>query len=345
MIMRLCKAIFSVLLLSLCACGRQEPNVETCTVPTESYILFNSGISTKTPIISDMRGLSFGVIGYKYTGTWASNVIMAKPFVDDETTGDGLYKREVACAANGVCSYSPVKQWESGQSYTFFAYYPYNYSGLTTSSDSYEGVPYIDYSLPASTAPADLQDVMYAKSEEDLNGNGSGTVSLTFHHALFCLNIQGRNVNEDDEKIRNVKIKFDQLDYSTMHIRLDGTKDGDIPMYAGTVITNREYVVSDATAITIPPLTTANSEPTLLSGNNNLVLIPQDGLSGTITVDYYDTENSAWVNAKGNSFTSDRKFEAGKKYSMMLNFAGDAITIAIIESGEWIDKPVDILFE
>lgn len=344
--MRPGKAILSVLLLLLCACNRQDPYVETITVPTESYILFNSGVSTKTPIISDMQGRSFGVIGYKYTGTWASNVIMAKPFKENTAgAADGFYQREVACAANGVCSYTPIQRWESGQSYTFFAYYPYNYSGLTTSSDSYEGVPYMDYSLPSSTDPADLQDVMYAKSEEDLNGNGSGTVSLTFHHALFCLNIQGRNVNEGDEKIRNVKIKFDQLAYSTMHIRLDGTKDGETPMCAGTAITNREYVVSDATAITIPPLTTANSEPTLLSGNNNLVLIPQSGLSGTITVDYYDTKTSTWVNAKANTFTSDRNFEAGKKYSMMLNFAGDAITIAIIESGEWIDKPVDIIFE
>lgn len=46
------------------------------------------------------------------------------------------------------------------------------------------------------------------------------------------------------------------------------------------------------------------------------------------------------------AFSSDKTFEAGRRYSLVINFTSNAqISIAIIESGDWTDANQDITFE
>lgn len=89
------------------------------------------------------------------------------------------------------------------------------------------------------------------------------------------------------------------------------------------------------------------SENTVVS-SKNITLIPQDPLiigeelAGSLTFTY---GHSGTRETKGETFSSNKKFEAGKKYAFVLNFANDAVTIAIIESGEWVEDRQSIIFE
>ena len=297
----------------------------------EGYILFEAGVETRAPIITSMRSRSFGVLGYSYSGTWAGNVIMAKP--------DVFQSQRVDVSDNGVSSYSPLKSWVGGKAYTFFAYHPYN--GVTVSTAAHEGVPFIEYTIPASTDPDRLEDLMVAKSREDLNGNGSRSVAFTFSHLLFCMDLEARNMNAETVRIRNVRFRINKLTYSSIHANMDGT---DV-RYGGESINGREFAITDgAEELEIAPLDIQHSSATPVSRQKNLMLIPQSRIDGVITLEKYDPQSGSWITAS-RDMVSDREFLPGRKYTAVMNFSGDAMTVAIIESGEWTDKVEQIEFE
>ena len=78
-----------------------------------------------------------------------------------------------------------------------------------------------------------------------------------------------------------------------------------------------------------------------------MIFIPQEGtstddfLQGNITYSYSDKNSDE----EPQTFNVGRDMKAGRKYYLQMTFSAGAITIAIIESGEWTDKDVDIKFE
>ena len=48
----------------------QDETVESPLVPTEGYIYFNTEVSSRGELITEMTGMNFGVMGYEYSGDW-----------------------------------------------------------------------------------------------------------------------------------------------------------------------------------------------------------------------------------------------------------------------------------
>lgn len=322
-------AVFGTMLLS---CGREE--VQDIHSLTGDPILFSTDIATRSPLFSSMRGRSFGVMGYGYDGLWSVNEVQATP--------DVFHKQKVSCSALGVSSYAPVQYWRNATSYTFFGYYPEESSGVVAASAAtYEGVPYIDFTLPSSTDPDDYYDVMVAKSVENLTNSSKSNVSLTFRHMLFCMNLEARNLNDEPVRIRRVQFRIDRLDYTRCRFYMDGRADAP----QGPSVANRRFSISGtADEVQISPLDNINSEATDISGDRNLMLIPQNTMSGEIFVERYNEENGQWEE-KSRAFTSDKEFAPGRRYTAMMNFTGDKLSVTIIESGEWDDSSVGYQFE
>lgn len=303
------------------------------------YIVFDTEVATRGALYtaSTLSGQNFGVLGYKYTNStpWDTYKATATPNVFSNTP------QQVTWSSTSY-TYNPLQQWENGSRYTFFGYYPWGLNIVSTS-----GVQYINYSQP--TDPAQMSDVMTGMIS-DIDNSGNGVVGLTFWHRLCCLNVEARNLNEDTEQIYDLKITINSPMYSSAQIPLDhnmaitpGTVDSSSKTY--------QIIPNDASQkVSIPKYT---GEATDLSGDNNILFIPQQqsvmgNLSGTISFKDKNGNarpNSTQLDIDNCKFDSSKNFEAGKKYTLVLNFSDEAISIAIIESGEWTDKGQSIIFE
>lgn len=330
-------------ILSVTSCERHEAD-EPAPVDTGfgGYIFFDTEVATRGELVTSMREKSFGVLGYKYSSDWNTykatavpNVFQTQPLPQQVTWNGSSH------------TYQNLKQWENGMKYTFFGYYPW---GLTTASTA--GIQNISYTMPSWTNPANLQDVMTGMIS-DIDNSGNGVVGLTFKHRLACLNIEARNLNDEDESIYNLQVKITSNMYNTATIPMDPSQ----PIVPGAQKTgNKTFQVianSQASKVTVPE-SDGSGTTTDLSGTNNIIFIPQTqaqcgNLTGSIS--FIDKQgrtrpsNSIPNDNVNCQFSSSKDFEAGKKYTLIINFSDEAISIAIIESGDWTDKDQDIIFE
>ena len=119
---------------------------------------------------------NFGIFGYFYDSTqsWAS---INKSSIFPESSMKNL---EVTQTSK---SWTTNVYWPGGtKKATFFAYAPYN-SSATLTSDT--GTPKIIYTVPSEIA--NQQDLLTAKSTEDISCDGNSTVALDFKHALSAI--------------------------------------------------------------------------------------------------------------------------------------------------------------
>lgn len=195
---------FGALLFASC---EQEPVVDNPHYYPifNGYMQFNTEVSTRAQLATDMRGKSFGVLGYHYSAT--SDWDTAK----STTSANEFYKLEVSCGADGgVCTYD-INTQEAGNQlqpwgeflYTFFAYYPYSGNGLTLSDQGKVDTPTLRYeyswknqtSLPVYYA-ASNQDMFDLMTAEAIDEDGSSNVDLNFEHRLFAVEVLANNYNE-----------------------------------------------------------------------------------------------------------------------------------------------------
>lgn len=364
------KRFVSIILavLSVCSCGKNLQGGDSI-VPVEwqGFVYFGADVSTKVPIYKDLNGQHFGVIAFKYDSDWNTFKAVGKP---SSAAGDNAnpgfnFPTDVSCSSSGLCTYgsrqnasTPV-EWEQGKVYSFFAYFPYSAatSGTGVILDSTEesaGVPSIKYTVPSWTDPSSLSDVMTAVAIDEVN-SGDGTVGFTFKHRLCCLNVEARNFNDSPETAKNLVINIESDMFESVVVPLDPSIDiapsGNHTGASYQIIPN-----SDDAKVTIPVYDGVSSSTTNLSGDNNIILIPQNvddilDQDGEVVLDGKGklTGNISFTDKNGNpqsqDFESDKNFEPGKKYSFVITFANGSISIAIIESGEWTDVNQDIIFE
>lgn len=231
--------LLAAVLLSVSCEQVEQPSINLGELPIHrGYMQFSTGVSSRAQLATDMKGKSFGVLGYQYSST--TNWATAKPVTAPNT----FYKLEVECAENGTCSYDAypsdsdksLKEWEEGN-YSFFAYHPYNDAEIKLSESTTTNTPTLTYtygwldgsdqswfitnfgtialekdentntSTPKNIAVdvvnlcdanAPVYDVMTAEAI-DVNGRGSGTVGLNFKHRMFALEVLANNYNENTE--------------------------------------------------------------------------------------------------------------------------------------------------
>ena len=118
---------------------------------------------------------NFGIFGYFYDSTQSWNLI--KSDIYPESSMNNLKVTQTSK------SWTTNVYWPGGtKDATFFAYAPYNSSVVLTNNT---GAPKIIYTVPSEIA--NQQDLLIAKSTEDISCNGNDPVALNFQHALSAI--------------------------------------------------------------------------------------------------------------------------------------------------------------
>lgn len=349
------KLIAAVILMSsACSCGKEIDN------GSGGFILFSSTLETKVPIITDMKDRSFDVIAFEYSTDWGISKARALP------TDKFPFPTPVECnAITGLCSYdaqlgstgNSLVEWATGKTYAFFAYYPKHDEGnvTLTTTESSQGVPVISYAQPLGENNADSMSDVMISPVIDKTGAGDGVVNFEFRHQLAMIIVEALNVNENSEFIRNLKVSFTGPIFKYLDIPLDGQN-----------IQAREFTASgtESAKYTINTVSLSSSEGLELTGRDvngeiaqisedkNITMIPisrtdvgegQPALSGKIT---FERKNShgTWDSVESD-FSTETDIEAGKKYSLLITFSDDAISLSVISAGDWIEMSQTITFE
>ena len=127
-------------------------------------------ITRSTPIDNSSFYSSFGVFAYAFD-TWSESV-----------EGDFMYNLEVTKADNWQTKY----YWPGdGRLMRFFAYAPYNCTGLTLPSAPLIGTPTVDYTVPDDVA--DQTDLLATWTTDQTQPASSAAVPLAFHHILTAV--------------------------------------------------------------------------------------------------------------------------------------------------------------
>lgn len=359
--------------MAFAGCDKQMEEIPEVILPTDGYIHFNTEVASRGALVTDMKKQDFVVTAYNYANNvfWSTVELQAKPnvFYNQSVTWNGAVHTYDAFPDDDENS---LKTWEAGKRYAFFAHYPVDQS-ITLSNGTYEGTPYITYTLPSTEDATLLKDVMTAHLL-DTDNSTSNEVGLTFKHRLVAMDVQARNFNDALDngtevyiKISSMKIKISNLAYNQIEIPLDASMEVTRKALDGWGKTAEYNIIPLGGAVVVAPSGSSSGEETSTGVSDafdtNIIIIPQEavegadgvvtGLKGKLEVEYQ------YVDSNGNTLTIEDKtggsqsidfdtkkdLKAGRKYYLQMTFSRSAITIAIIESGAWEDKDVEIEFE
>ena len=346
--------MFVLLALAIASC--EKPSLESPTdvelVPEAGYIRFSTGVATKAPMIENMRGKNFGVLGYfyGYSTKWDN----ARPLAEPEL----FYNQKVDCSAEGVCTYdinsslagNQLKPWDLSLKYSFFAYYPMaaDDNGISISAANAVNMPTVTYHLPLKSQsegevnPGEIQDLMTAYAVDKTAGDGK--VGFTFQHRLFCIEVYSQNFNttkmvkvkdengeeaeqeiDADEIISNLTLTINNLAYESITVpMMKGDSKSAPTMVANShgPVTFRLLESNDK--VTVPSQDEEGSGAVSLSGDKYIMLIPQDAsgtkLTGTLSFDTTDANGNTLSYKLSESENETDNLKRALKFETDLNF-------------------------
>lgn len=300
----------AVVALACAGCATEDdpviPGLDSCPVDFSTSI---AEITRSTPVAGTAfaDGASVAVFGIeKKTGAldagntaWMSNV---------QLTNNA-----------GTWSYTGEKTFMKGYEYQFYAYAPFRATPLTLSAPTA-----VSYSVP--TAIADQEDFMYAVNSKNFSTAGPAAdeeVGLSFSHALSQVKFKAQTGKEYSSYYA-VKIKSIKLSGLATAGTLDFTKGvwnlGDSPATDDYVLPIDDKVLSA-------------SEALLTSGNDVLMLIPQNPqkktleltLEVTAVADMGDTNVAAGLKTVTVAFPADdTAWVAGHAYTYAITLNLDS---------------------
>ena len=307
--------------------------------PIEFYSTTQSAYSRGGQTLNSLNGHSYGVIGYLYDAsqTWETVHSQSRPNANWQNV-------VVQCDADGNNIYQPLQHWNYGSRYAFFAYYPHSNSSTgVTMVNGYtnkEDVPQIEYTIPNAAFSGNaslMQDVMVA-AKMDCSMQNTTNVEFYFHHVLFAIKVVLQNYNNNAVGVKNIVLKLDGVKYQKATIPLDGSAITP----TGTTKTLTHTYVGD-TPISVP--STNNSAPySLTNDENHIMLIPQVGLTGAITLDVLKS-NGGYENETIPLDFSENTFEAGHLYVISVQFLSDQVVVNTLSQSTWDDDSSQIEFE
>lgn len=270
--------------------------------PNSKYIHFDADVSTRGALINgNILEDNFNVLGYQYRGSWEAAKVLATPNVFDTMP-------ELVSYSGGVYSYEDIQPW-SGNTYSFFGYYPSDssYIKLFDGGTAKTGDPYIIYNFPTDSDPTLHIDVMTA-DYIDTGIASSANVQMHFRHRLCAVDVGARNYytfDHDNNSItddKEVTIEITRLDVALNNIVNTSAKiylDHNIPTVYPNAQTKASinYVMVGAapwapSTFDVVPNTKTDRGIRLVThstGENasSMMFIPQEELvSGTVDLSY-----------------------------------------------------------
>jgi hypothetical protein len=364
------------LVAALVSCHKDIPFEEPTLKldPSKHYIHFDADITTRGALVEgDVLMDDFNVLGYMYSGNWNAEKVFATPNVFVPTPQKVTYN-----SADGLFSYDPGPKVWTGNRYSFFAYYPTDHDAITLFDNGTvkQNDPYIIYTLPISSDPRDLIDVMTA-SYIDTGVASSASVALQFRHRLSAIDVGARNYYEYDHdndsttpvkqvtiEIVNLEVNLTNINSTSAKIYLDHTIPTELNYISPKASISYKMVDKDSewavSTFDVIPNTSSDRAIRLVttpSGENasSIMLLPQEELlHGALKLTYkkkYQDDGGNWVYLHEGDNVNDFEFNPdlaiafskqlieGRRYFIELTFTSDAVSVNIIAADEWDTLP------
>ena len=266
---------FVILVALMFTSCEKEANIETVNVP----INFSNHVSTLSRAADITTGnlTSIGVFAYFTHGNF------------NEASLPNFMYNQLVEKKSGTWQYSPVKYWPNNNSdkISFFAYAPYNASGVTLSTEDKAGRPALNYTVPSTEA--EQTDLLAAVPVMNQN---TGPVNFNLNHTLTKIAIYVKsNDNTPGKIITAFSIKADKRGTLTYNMPTVDNPKG----FAWSSALAKQTFTATATAFSVPDNST--DEKILLS---TFFLFPRgEGNTFNITYTYPgagDTKETVTLN-------------------------------------------------
>lgn len=251
---------------------------------------------------TELQKTGFGVLAYDH-GVLGSFI--------DTSVPNFMYNTQVTYSSSWT--YSPVKYWSGDEYnyYSFFAYAPYETTGVTVSSSASDtGAPTIAYTVNNAT-PTNMVDFVAGQELNYLKNDGStsGTVDLNMKHQLTRVSFSAKaNITSTDSSA-------DQTYVNVKSIRLLGTA----PVSPIDI-----YIVDDSSTPTITKIDKGTAYNTTYFGSDALYSSATYTFNSTA-----DTDTDETVHTQDGVWSSVATLSTDLDASSLLNTtAGFANTAA-----------------
>ena len=359
----------AVLVLLMAACSADDGADTEATGAKPAAVAFSATVPAfqTRSIINDnaaLQGAGFGVFAY-HTGNspWASAGATAAP--------NFMYNQQVTYAATSW-QYSPVKYWpndnnpadDSGatgsqeHSYvSFFAYAPYNGSGLTPSANTATGAPTIGYTWATTTDPNAQTDLLYASQTDCYKtmaagyGEVSGRVPFLFRHTLTAIEFKVRRKELSGDQIflqsLSLNTDADATAAATPQASLNVSGTFNLGTPGWTSFTTGDPTLTYSGTALNPALTGSGTGVTAITSEtahaltsytpNLLLLMPQES---TVTIPFtmsYTLGGTAKTPSSTITFTQPTggwALEMGKKYTVVFVIDGGEVESYLLRAKE-----------
>jgi hypothetical protein len=316
----------------------------------------------------DIPGPGFGIFAYHTNNS---------KYDERTSTPNFMYNQQVQWSEVSpltyAWTYTPVKYWPNDNQpaddtgatgsqehnyVSFFAYAPYNGTGLTLSGNTATGAPTIGYTWVNSTDPASQADLLYAtpvtdcyKTMTEGYGTVSGRVPFVFHHALAAIEFKVRRKEASGDQIflqslsLNASADATAASSSQATLNTGGTFNLGTSAWAsfstGTPVINYSSsnintdLISTGTGVTATTNETAHD---LTSYTPNLLLLmPQES---TVTIPFtlsYTLGGAAKSPSATITFTQPTggwAIEMGRKYTVVFVIDGGEVESYLLRAKE-----------
>lgn len=372
--------IFILFAALFCSCNEiPQPGSETeITLPTNPYIYFDAAINSRASLVSgSVLSRNFAVYGYTYAfnNNWETYRVTAKPNVFDNVPQRVTHN-------SGSYIYDPVKEWQGGK-YTFFAYYPttLDHSGsnvegtpyLTYAPDFNDAGTHLDV-MTAMFEDTSLSSSPYVYFDFYHRLSAVDVVALNFYeHSYDDPNAENTVITEKATiEVIDLSLQFENVQYKEARIYMDRRMASDrTPVDPNTQPFYQIYAADSGYALSINYNNDATQYPVTAANNASMIFIPQENtdLKVTTNVSYkirvdneYETDYLPVTDKDGNIVTDtngnttyvfsqsittpfNQSLKEGSRYYIQMTFTSSAVSINIITSEEWDEKPVDYEFE
>ena len=371
--------IFILFAALFCSCNEiPQPGSETeITLPTNPYIYFDAAINSRASLVSgSVLERNFAVYGYTYAfnNNWETYRVTAKPNVFDNVP-------QTVTHDSGSYSYTPVKEWQGGK-YTFFACSPTN---LQFSDKDTEGTPYLTYQPDLSDPGlhVDIMTAMFEDTSLSSSPyvyfdfyhrlSAVDVVALNFYQHSYQDPNAANNVITESAIIDlvDLSLRFENIQYEKAKIYLDRRIPSVYTPMSNNTNPYYKFVNEEEGEdylLSINYNNDATLRPITSKLKSSMIFIPQENtdLKVTTTISYKirrpngeylsvtDEDGNIVTDANDNPVTVftqtittpfNQPLKEGSRYYIQMTFTSSAVSINIITSEEWDEKPVDYEFE